>query len=217
MSTIDDHVAETRRLVHDPNGDYWNAAFVENAVNKAIQERDKVTGGNRTLLTFTLTAGDGTYTFADLGATLGHTRICDVVSVTILFNGLRLILDQKSYTDLIAQELCMTNYRDVPRAMCRYGANTVIMGPLPSQAYSSEWDLAIFASGSLSGSDSDPLPYPYDEPVPYYAASLCKTNMRAWDEADGFMAEFYAMCSQIDGARVGILPTAYAGGRRYGG
>ena len=206
MATVNDHVDELKRIVHDPDQQYWSDSFMVNAVNRAIKQRDQSTGGNRTLLPFTLTAGDGTYSFSDVG----NTRVFDVVGISVLFNGQRVVLNQISYTDLVASPRyqAWTTYRDVPRAFARYGANSVVLAPLPSQAYETEWDCCI-VSADLTGSDSDPLPYPYTEPVPWFAAYLCKSNMRAWQEAETCKEEFYRLCSLIEGARVGLLPSAY--------
>ena len=63
MATVNDHVDELKRIVHDPDQQYWSDDFMVNAVNRAIKQRDQSTGGNRSLISFTLTAGDGTYSF----------------------------------------------------------------------------------------------------------------------------------------------------------
>jgi len=209
MATANDHVTATRRLVHDPNGQMWPTSEVLAYVNEGVKERDRATGGNRELIEYTLTAGDGIYSFTDIG----NTRVFDVVGITVLVNGLRIVLEQVSYTKLAAFYRAWNTFRDIPRAFARYGAASVRLGPLPSQAYSTEWDCCV-VTADLAGSDSDPLPYPYTLPVPYWAAYLCKVNEQKWEEAEAFKAQFYTLCASIEGARTGLLPTAYANAPR---
>lgn len=206
MATANDYITSARRLLHDPTGQYWNTTDQLSNVNEAVKMRDRVTGGNRSLIEYSLTAGTGVYTFTDLG----NTRVFDVVGITVLFNGLRIVLEQVSYTRLVTLYRAWNTYRDVPIAFARYGAASVRIGPLPSSDYDTEWDCCV-VSADLAATDEDPLPYPYTEPVPYWAAYLCKINGQKWEEAEAFKAQFYDLCNSVEGTRTGVLPSAYAG------
>src|SRR3990167_4203413 len=68
---------ELRRLLHDPNDDYWSLADKDSAINLGLQRRDLDSGQNRTLVSYTLVAGTDTYTLT----TIGNTSVFDVVGI----------------------------------------------------------------------------------------------------------------------------------------
>lgn len=63
---LSDYVEELRRLLHDPNDQYWPVADKIGYINEGIQRRDLDTGQNRVLFPFTLTVGQDIYAFSDL-------------------------------------------------------------------------------------------------------------------------------------------------------
>lgn len=205
MATFNDHLNALRRLIHDPNDVLCPLTTKTAAVNDAVKERDQVTGGNRTLIEYTLTAGQGVYTFTEVG----NTRILDIVGIAVLWVGQRILMNQVSYTDLAAYYRTWNTFRSTPIAFARYGAASIRIGPLPAIAYATEWDVTQHTD-ELSGDTADPLPYPYTEPVPYYAAHLCMLNAQRYDEADEFLRMFTEKCNAVQGSRTGLLPTAYA-------
>lgn len=212
MASMSDHLATLNRYLHDSANRYFSETDKTAYLNQGIKQRDMVTGGNRTLVSLVLTAGVDTYTFS----TLGNTRVFDVVGINLLYNGLRLVLDQRSFTKLNAEvRVYSPVWQYAPMAWARYGPATVVFGPAPSIAYTTEWDCCQ-VSADLTLSDDDPLPYPYSEIVPYYAAYLAKLNERQYEEARGFWEQYRQMVNAALSSRAGMLPSAYPGGGLVG-
>src|SRR5436190_1638581 len=92
---------------------------------------------------------------------------------------------------------------------------TIYIAPAPSQAFTMEFDCAKYSSPLVLTTDADTLPYPYTEPVPYYAAYLFKLNERQNDEAQDFLDSFWMACAVATGERTGALRNAYTGDRRF--
>lgn len=206
MATVADHLAVLRRLLHDPDDRYWPEADKIAYISEAVKRRDLLTGQNRVLLSVNLVAGTNSYSMT----TAGNARVFDVIGIQLTFGGVTMVLDNLSYTDLAAQWLSFTStYRDIPRAWARHGASNVIFGPIPGIAYATVWDCSTYSADLDSTDDSDPLPYPYTEPVPFYAAALAKFNERQYDEAADFEAKFIEAVNIAGGARVGSVPTMY--------
>lgn len=210
MATLATHLATLNRYLHDPDNRFWPQTDKIAYVNQAIQYRDLTTGQNRSLIPFTLTAADDTYTFTDLG----NTRVFDVVGINLIYVGKRIVLDSLSYTELNVNFRVYTSgsYQGYPAAWCRYGLNQVIFGPSPSVAYATEWDCCQVSADLSALADADPLPYPYTEPVPYYAAYLAKLNERQYEEAQGFWEQWRLATNAAVSSRAGQVPTMYPGG-----
>src|SRR5437879_1524504 len=93
---LSDYLSDLRDLLRDPNDDIWTQAMKTRFLNKALQRRDEDTEGNRTLITKTLTAGTGTYSFT----TLGNPRVFDVIGINLIFVAQRIVWEHVSFTAL---------------------------------------------------------------------------------------------------------------------
>lgn len=200
-----DYRTELRYLLHDLSDSIWSLAIKDSFINKGMARRDLDTGCNRTRITLVLTVGTDTYSFS----TLGNERVFDVIGIALTYVGTRVVLDQRSYTELTAQKRPWTTYQGLPEAWCRYGPQSVIFGPTPGTAYSTQWDCCIFAAPLVAATDVDPMPYPWTQAVPYYAAYLAKLNESQWDEAADLFRQYREQIDTAMNARVGMLPTAY--------
>lgn len=210
-TSLSTYLGTLRRYLHDPNDQYFSQADKTAYLNQGIQQRDLDTGGNRSLFTFVTTAGVDNYTFDQLSGSSSNT-IVDVVAINLLYNSLRVVLDQLSFTMLNARVRTYSPpFQFAPCGWSRYGSNTVYLAPAPSLAYSIEVDAVIVAPPTTltALTDTDPLLYPYTDPVPYYAAYLAKLNERQYDEADDFKNKYDMACLKAAAGRVGLLPTAY--------
>ena len=194
-----------RQLLHDPSGLYWSTADLTAYLNSGMQERDLLSGINRNLYTLTLTAGTATYNFT----TVGNASIFDVVGITVRYGNLQVQLDQVSYTVLLKQYQPWTTYQYVPRAFARQGHSSVVLGPAPASAYVSVWDCCVYSPALVAGTDADPVPYPYTECVPYFAAYMAKLNERQIAEAQHYFERFQQHLGIAQSARVGLSPVAY--------
>lgn len=210
MATLATYLAQVRRLLHDPNDTLWSEADKTAYINEGLKQRDLDSGGQRSILSVTLTAGDDTYLFSD--AAVGNTSIFDVVAINLIYNGLRVVLDMMPKTQLDATyRVFQSTYRDRPAAWCRFGSQGVIFGPVPALAYVTEWDCVVFSADLVASTDADQLPYPYTQPVPYYAAYLAKINEQQQDEAQLHLEKYQYYVNAINAVRTGMVPSMYPG------
>ena len=205
--SLADYLDELRDLLHDPNDRFWSSTQKIRYINKAMTQRDLDTGANRQTFTFTLTAGVGSYTLDQISG-----RIFDVISITLLFGQTRNVLDNPSLTDLNIFYRPQTTFTGWTAAWARQGPSTILMGPLPSIAFVTEWDCCVYSLPLINLTDTDPLPYPYTKPVPFYAAYLAKINERQHaDEAMEFKSDYEAELGVATSSRVGRIPNSYTG------
>lgn len=205
--TLSEYVAEVRRLVHDPNDNFWSEADKIANINRAIRRRDTDTGANRVLITtFALTVGQDKYTLTNLG----NANVFDIVGLYLILAGTRMLLDNASYTALSTGWRTFTTSQGQPIAWAKFNPTTFYVGPVPGVAYTMEVD-ACQANGTALALDADvdPLPYPFTEPVPYFAAYLCRMNQREYDEADKQRENYWDALRTIESSKAGMLPTGY--------
>jgi hypothetical protein len=208
--SLADYLDELNDLLHDPNNRFWsntNPQQKANYINRAIRRRDIDTGANRQLLTFVLTPGTGTYTLAQVG----NGQAFDLYSINLFFGATRILLQNLPKTELDMKYRPWTTYTAIPEAFARFGPSTVIFGPTPNTAFTTEWDCAVYSSPLINLTDTDVLPYPYTQPVPYYAAYLAKMNMQKDDEAQEFLTRYEQQLGIATNARVGRVPNQYTG------
>jgi hypothetical protein len=211
---LSDYLAALRRLLHDASDVLWPLADKTAYLNEAIQQRDLDTGGRRTLGTFTLTPGTDTYSFTALAAVAFATaNLFDIINITLINTGFRVVLEALSYSELNS----VPGYRvyvtttNIPAGWCRYGDQSIIIAPVPAQAYQIEIDALVYSIPALlvALTDTDVLQFPYTYPVPLYAAYLAKQNERQYDEADWFKDRYSQAIVQINSARTGMVPSMY--------
>lgn len=205
--TLADYRTALRELLHDPNDDYWSLADKDIYLNRALQRRDLDTGGNRQLVTFTLTVGLDNYTLTAIGL----PNVFDIVGINLIFVSNRVILNNVGFRRLNRLYRPWTPYQAVCEGWARYGPNTIYFGPAPSFAYTTEWDCCVYSLPNtlVNPGDPDPLPYPYTEPVPYYAAHLAKINERQYDESEGFLEAYRERALLATNQRTGMVPSFY--------
>ena len=205
--TLADELDELRRLLHDPNDRYWSAVDKAFYLNRARQRRDLDTAANRQVLSFTLTAGTGTYTVTQIG----NAQIFDIINLIVIVGNTRVILQQLSLTELNIKFRPWTTLQSQPWGFAKVGPSQVILGPTPGIAYATEVDCCVYSAPLVLSTDTDPLPYPYTQPVPFYAAYLAKINERQDDEASEFLDRYQMLVSVATNSRMGRVPNAYTG------
>lgn len=217
--TLSDYLGAMRRLLHDPNDVYWSVADKTLYINEALQQRDIDTGGRRLIGTFTLTVGTNTYSFTTLSTafTSATANIFDVVGITLLYNGYRILLEEYTYAELVSNPgyLAYIASNNRVAAWCRYGDQSVIVAPAPQTAWQIEIDATIYSTPTALAAltDADAVQFPYTYPVPLYACYLAKQNERTWEEAVAFKDRYDEAVNKIVAARTGISPSLYPRGR----
>ena len=204
-----------RDLLHDPEDVYWTAAQKTSYINQGLQKRDRETGQNRVLISFTTTIGTDTYTFTDLG----NENVFDLIGMYLIYGNLRVPMGSGSLSELNERlRWYRPAFQMAPVGFSRYGPAQFIVAPAPASAYVLELDCAQITPKDylVSLTDTDPLPAPFDAPVCYWAARMAKYNERAYDEAREFEQNFNDEVNRLDANKVGtvgIIPSLGMGWR----
>jgi hypothetical protein len=201
--TLGEYLNRLRRLLHDAEADFWTTPDLISDINAAIQQRDMWSGGMRSYRSnVPTTVGLDVYSLAAL---FSDVTVLDVINVWLVWGQQRVSLFQLPFTDLTNWFRQNILFRNRPGAWCRYGADQVYIATAPSVAYTTDWDLVVLSGALVALGDTDPLAYPYTEPVVYYAAHEACINTRRWDLADRFLGMWEKAKRDIEGSRVGEM------------
>jgi hypothetical protein len=211
MPTLSDYITETRRLLHDVNGNFWTDSELIDYINDARGHTVQDSGCRRILQTYTLTVGDETIDYLDLPQ--GNNTI-DILNINLYWGDSRWPMYYMAWTDFNAQLRFWQNYNGRPIGFSIYGAKTIYIGPKPDQAYEIELDTVVLPSPLVTGSQSDTeIQSPFYEAVAYYAAHKAKYQEQSYGESEIFKQEY---TKQILGALNSTftrrLPSVYQSG-----
>ena len=201
MAALSDYLATLRQLVHDSADVLVPVSDKTAYINAGMQQRDFLTGGNRIRSTVACSTVTDTYTYTQLG----NANIIDIIGINCLDGQFRFRLQQFSLTRLNAFLRTSTLYKDRPSAYAWAGQSILLNCIASSATFSLETDCTVLSPALVNLGDTDPLPPPWTNPVPYYAAFRAKLNARRPDEAEGFKKMFAEKCALIPGMRVGML------------
>jgi len=205
--TLQDYVTKVYRLLRD-TGTLYNQADVIAWINEARHLRDYDTRLVRKVVSFTLVASQSTYdlNLVQAGqmvrgdAAFANAR--DVVSIYVIptggsagGSGLRYPLGREPYSKI--SYLTSTSWPSYPRAYGVLGWNKVVMAPPPAIGYAAEWDLVGNYPDLAGLAEVEPMPDPYNDPVPYMAAAIAKENMQRFDEAQMFEGTYVKRLNQL--------------------
>lgn len=186
---LDTYTTLTRRLLSDPSGNIWQAQEITDDINagrvRVAQDtkalRQLVTGvplvANQELYNIATTINTGTP--AGLGL-----RVCEVVSVTIYWSSMRVICQNRAFTEQSAKLRIWQSYQSRPGSLAKMGANNVYINPTPDQPYLSDWDVVVVPAPLVLVQDPEVLPVPFQWPVQFYAASIAKFSQQSYKESD---------------------------------
>ena len=211
MPTLNDYITETRRLLHDVNGNFWTNAELTDYINDARNHTVQDSGCRRILQNYTLTVGDETIDYLDLPQ--GNNTI-DILNINLYWGDSRWPMYYMAWTDFNAQLRFWQNYNGRPIGFSIYGAKTIYIGPKPDQVYEIELDTVVLPSPLVTGSQSDTdIQSPFYEAVAYYAAHKAKYQEQSYGESEIFKQEY---TKQILGALNSTftrrLPSVYQSG-----
>ncbi len=203
--TLSSYLTKLRRLLHDAQDTYWTAAAKTAYINEAIQQRDLDTAQFRQRGFVTLTTGVSEYLL-----TAVSSQTVDVLGIGVYQGNYRLQLEQRPYSELQLMYQSVLTYTQWPVAYAKYGHSSLIFAPAPNQDYLTEWDCLLVSNELVNSADADPLPYPWTEPVPYYAAHLANLELNKMEEAQRFLTIYQERVNgMMSGARGFAIKNPY--------
>lgn len=155
----------------------------------AVSQITVTTGGSGYLTapTFTIAPPSAGVT-ATCTASIVAANTLDVLNITVLWGTMRITLDRMAFTRFQASLRSWQGFSQRPCACASYGQSGWYIGPIPDQAYVSEWDTVIAPSDLMNATDVSSVNYPYSDVLPFYAAHIAKFKEQSHKEADMFLA-----------------------------
>jgi hypothetical protein len=200
MATLASYQAAAQRLLKDSSASATPLTDLTAFINDAIKQRDRDSGMNRQNQTITLTVGQTDYT---INQAPFSTSTIGIVSAVLIYNNARSTLARLPWSWIAAGEYQpTTTYQSTPAAFCQRGALIVSVAPKPSQAFQIEFDTMVVSADLVNGTDADPLPYPWTDPVPWLTAHFAKVQLQQYDEAQNFLAMYY---QRLNGIQTGTF------------
>ena len=192
--TLQTYITQVQQLLHDPNGAFWPIPEIIGYINLA---RDRIAADTKCLrqlvTSVPLTAGQELYPIqatVALAPTTMLNSVVDILGISLYWGNTRYKLNYMPFSQLDAYARAWQLYQDRPVIFSRMGGLQVYVGPIPDQAYITDWDVAITPAALVATTDVDPIPAPFNSPVKYYAAHLAKFKEQSYGEADMFEKKY---------------------------
>lgn len=210
MPTLSTYITRTRRLLTDANATYYSDAEFTDCVNVGRKRVALDTGCLRSLEAVTLV--DGTETYAVNSSTSKGARCIDVLNIVVNWGNQRVPLLQMVWTEFSANMRVWQSFENMPAAYSKFGGplGSIYIGPVPNQNYDSYWDILYIPADLVDNSSTDELAYPYDDPVPYYAAYTAKYRQQSYGEAALYEQQYRQKAAwAISSTFTRVLPNVY--------
>jgi hypothetical protein len=210
------------------SGVITNATMVANGSGfdpgATAQATDPTGAGSGAILTASVSGanmmvvGQEVYTFASRQGqaqlTAGVQAIHGVLSVTASWGASRPMLQRKDWTTFQAKyRSWAAGWLNNPVVWAQYGqgANgSLYLAPIPANAFNMEWDTYCVPIALVDDTTPEAIPYPWTDPIPYYAAYLAFSNaQRAQDAAAAFGQYEQFMSRARAMSEVPFIPDAY--------
>ena len=187
LDTLSGYITQTRRLLHDVNANFWTNEELTDYINDGRNTLVRDSGCNRVLQNHTVPYNVETVSFSDLPE---GNKTVDVLNVILYWGNSRIPLSYFPWTNFNAQLRYWQNFTGRPVAFSMYGPKKLFIGPKPDQAYEMEFDTVVLVDPLVNGNDVDPLPTPFTEAVPFFAAYIAKYQEQSYGEAEIFKQEY---------------------------
>lgn len=135
------------------------------------------------------TAGGGTGASGTAGFL--PSAAFDVVNTTIYWGSLRRPLGYRVWTIFNAAFRSIQNFQGPPAVFSVYNNRSVYVAPIPNQTYQVDFD-CVQATTDFTVNDAatDPIPFPFHNPVSFYAAYLAQIKAQKFEVANYFKDEY---------------------------
>jgi hypothetical protein len=185
----------TRRLLTDPNAQYWSDTELNDDINQARIRiaadtkclRQLVTGvpvaTGQELYPVVSTINSGTPT--GLGS-----YVVEIISVTIYWGNMRVKCQNRSFSEQDAKLRLFQNYTTRPGSVAMLGGNMAYLNPVPDENYTSDWDVVVVPIALANDAQAEVIPTVFQPLVPWYAAHLAKYSEQSIQESDIFFKKY---------------------------
>lgn len=214
-TTLQTYIGQCQNFLHDPNANMYPITELIGYINLA---RNRIAQDSKCLrqlaTSVPLIAGTELY---QVQATLALATppmtqtVVDILGITLYWGTERVKMQYRSFTEFDATIRMWQTYQQRPVIFTRMGALAVYVGPVPDQAYVTDWDVAILPVALVSTTDVEVIPPPFQDPVPFYACYLAKFKEQALGEAKLFFNEYMTQGRiALRAFMTRIIPNSYA-------
>jgi hypothetical protein len=195
VGALDTYNLRTRRLLTDPNKNYWSDVELNDDINQARVRVAADTKCLRQLITgINLVANQENYPIVATvnGGTPANMglNVIEVISVTIYWGQMRVKCQNRSFTEQDAKLRIFQNYTTRPGSLAIMGGNNVYLNPVPDQVYTSDWDVVLVPNPLQLSTDPEVLPVVFQGLPQWFAASLAKYGEQSMSESDLFYKKY---------------------------
>jgi hypothetical protein len=187
VTTLNDYITVTRRLLHDANANFWTNTELTEEINTARNRLVRDSGCKRELQTSAVVTNQEAYDFSSLP--LGDLTL-DIINLNLYWGNTRIPMRYLPWTQFNAQLRFWQNYVGQPVAFSMYGARKFYVAPVPDENYVIELDTVVQPIPLVNLNDVDELPEPWTSVVPYYAAYQAKFKEQSYGEAEIFRQQY---------------------------
>lgn len=194
MGALSTYLTQVRRLVHDPNGNFWTDQELTDYINEARNRLAQDTKCLRQLVTnaatgIALTAGTESYNPVTFLPTLGPLVI-DIMGITVYWGNTRQKLQYFSFTEFDTQYRYWNMLQSIPAAYTRMSPIQFLIGPVPDQNYAVDVEVSVNPTALVTDSTVDQIPVAFQEPVQYWAAYKAKFKEQSLGECAIFETQY---------------------------
>lgn len=139
------------------------------------------------------------------------TDTFDVVNTTVLWGQSRVVQAYLPWTRFNAIYRFYVNRLGMPRVSSVYNNRSIYLAPIPDQMYTAELDTVVKPPPIVDATTVEVIPFPFQQPVAYWAARKAKYNEQSYGEAEAFEKEYIAQAkAAINSVFTRRIPSAYA-------
>lgn len=221
---LTNYITEVQNLLNDSQGQFFSVPTITNYINRARRRIAYMSGCLRVVPPGTQTVmNQEVYRFSDwiplLQAVMPGVQsaiFCRSLSVAIGPGSWKPMWKRLPWTDFqsrfrIYNQTFVGAYSE-PGWWAQFGLgpNAVIyLAPIPSLAMPMEVDLTCIPQPLLNDQDLDPIPYPWQDAVAYWAATMCLLQQQRPQDAQA-MAQLFAndlpMCASVVNPQMVVNP-----------
>jgi hypothetical protein len=194
---LNKYLTQVRRRISDPNAQYWSDAELTDDINDARIRVASDTKCLRQLITAVpLLAAQELYpivTTLNAGTPINQGQFAiEIISVTIYWGNMRVICQNRSFTEQNAKLRIFQTYTTRPGSLAVMGANNVYLNPVPDQNYVSDWDVVLVPPPLVSDATPETIPVVFQPLVQWWASHLAKYGDQSISESDIFYRKYLA-------------------------
>jgi len=205
------YLAQTSRLLHDPNNVTFSVPDLTAYINLA---RGQIAVGSQCVRqpdTVNTITSQETYAMP-IPSTPGVGQAFAVLNIAVNWGtAYQPVISRYTWADFQAYFRIFggtqTGFPECFAIQGRGVAQIVYLFPIPSSVLATQWDCLHTVLAINSDTDPEAIPYPWTDCIPYYAAYFALINAQRYQEAKGMFAIF-KLISQTANANTSPLFTA---------